>query len=166
MTVVPASAEVLSSGIECSISAQRPLAIRQMRVLRWDGRNDSQCRESIYSETPLTPLMQRAGFLCLLVLSFMLSSSGNAAGNASGFTAGPAHPCVPHFGSGNLDPKDHCPCLAPNNWATTCCCPTYRPLRRSSLNRRSVYQAPSVSGRPSQVLSAAGSSPLRLEIAP
>ena len=74
----------------------------------------AKCRKS-------TPRIGRAVFLCLLLLSFIVSSSAYAAGSASSFAAGPPQPCVSHVGSANAD--DSCPCPVRHHEALTCCCP-------------------------------------------
>jgi hypothetical protein len=97
-----------------------------------------------------TPRVGRAVFLCLLLLSFIVSSSAYAAGNISSFVAGQPHSCVSHLGSAN--PEDSCPCPARHHEALTCCYPAvafyFVTAHAAALPGNHL---PSVSSRPSQV---------------
>jgi hypothetical protein len=108
-----------------------------------------------------TPRVGRAVFLCLLLLSFIVSSSAYAAGNISSFVAGQPHSCVSHLGSAN--PEDSCPCPARHHEALTCCYPAVAfyfaaIVSEPALRVLTAHAAalpgnhlPSVSSRPSQV---------------
>jgi hypothetical protein len=105
--------------------------------------------------------MRRAAFLCLLLLSFILSSTAYADENALSFAAAPSRPCVTHFGSAN--PQDTCPCQERHHKALTCCSsalavhfaaiagePAFRPLHLHVAVIPGDY-LPAFSNCPSQV---------------
>jgi hypothetical protein len=108
-----------------------------------------------------TPRMRGGVFLCLLLLSFVLSINAYAAGNASSLVAGQPHPCVSHVGSANSE--DSCPHPARHHKALTCCCTTFvahfaaiisesafRPLKLHAAATPRNH-LPAFSSRPSQV---------------